>query len=113
MPLKFDWNPKKAKQNIKKHGVSFDEAAIVFSDSLSMTYDDPDHSCGENRYIIIGFSALGNLLFAVCFSCRDRRCNKNYKGNIAGQGRDGGKTMPTSLQSNISTRMLKACRIRL
>ena len=63
MPLKFEWNPKKAKQNIEKHGVSFDEAATVFSDPLSMTYDDPDHSYGENRYIIIGLSAPGNLLF--------------------------------------------------
>ncbi len=63
MPLKFEWNPKKAKQNIEKHGVSFDEAATVFSDPLSITYDDPDHSYGENRYIIIGLSALGNLLF--------------------------------------------------
>ncbi len=63
MPLKFEWNPKKAKQNIEKHGVSFDEAATAFSDPLSMTYDDPVHSYGENRYIIIGLSALGNLLF--------------------------------------------------
>lgn len=63
MPLKFEWNPKKAKQNIEKHGVSFDEAATVFYDPLSMTYDDPDHSYGESRYIIIGLSSLGNLLF--------------------------------------------------
>lgn len=63
MPLKFEWNPIKAKQNIEKHGVSFDEAATVFSDPLSMTYDDPDHSYGENRYIIIGLSAQGELLF--------------------------------------------------
>ncbi len=63
MALKFEWNPNKAKKNIEKHGVSFDEAATAFSDPLSMTYDDPDHSYGENRYIIIGLSALGNLLF--------------------------------------------------
>lgn len=63
MPLKFEWNPKKAKKNIEKHGVSFDEAATVFSDPLSMTYDDPDHSYGENRYIIIGLSAQGESLF--------------------------------------------------
>ena len=63
MSLKFEWNPKKAKQNIEKHGVSFEEASTVFSDLLSMTYDDPDHSYGENRYIIIGLSALGNMLF--------------------------------------------------
>jgi len=63
MSLKFKWNPNKAKKNIAKHGVSFDEAATVFSDPLSMTYDDPDHSYGENRYIIIGLSAFGKLLF--------------------------------------------------
>ncbi|WP_211232819.1 BrnT family toxin [Desulfatirhabdium butyrativorans] len=63
MPLKFDWNPKKAQKNIEKHGVSFDEAATVFSDPLSMTYDDPDHSYEENRYIIIGLSSRSELLF--------------------------------------------------
>jgi len=63
MPLKFEWNPNKAKKNIEKHGVSFDEAATVFFDPLSMTYDDPDHSYDENRYIIIGLSDLGRLLF--------------------------------------------------
>ncbi len=63
MSLKFEWNPNKAKKNIQKHRISFDEAATVFSDPLSMTYDDPDHSYNENRYIIIGLSSLGNLLF--------------------------------------------------
>ncbi len=63
MPLKFEWNTNKAKKNIEKHGVSFDEASTVFSDPLSMTYDDPDHSYGENRYIIIGLSSNGKLLF--------------------------------------------------
>ena len=63
MSLKFKWNPNKAKKNIEKHGVSFDEAATVFSDPLSMTYDDPDHSYDENRYIIIGLSILDKLLF--------------------------------------------------
>ncbi|MDL1975035.1 MAG: BrnT family toxin [Deltaproteobacteria bacterium] len=61
--MKFEWNPNKAKKNIEKHGVSFDEAATVFFDPLSMTYDDPDHSYDENRYIIIGLSDLGRLLF--------------------------------------------------
>jgi uncharacterized DUF497 family protein len=57
MPLNFEWNPQKAKKNIEKHGISFDEAATVFSDPLSITYDDPGHSYGENRYIIIGLSS--------------------------------------------------------
>jgi uncharacterized DUF497 family protein len=63
MSLKFEWDQNKAKKNIEKHGVAFDEAVTVFSDSFSMTYDDPDHSSDENRYIIIGLSPLGNLLF--------------------------------------------------
>jgi len=62
MPLKFEWNPKKARKNIEKHGISFNEAATVFSDPLSMTYDDPDHSDDEERFIITGFSDSGKLL---------------------------------------------------
>ncbi|MCD4755709.1 MAG: BrnT family toxin, partial [Deltaproteobacteria bacterium] len=53
--MRFEWDPKKAKQNLKKHAVSFDEAVTVFYDSLSGTFDDPDHSVGEHRYITIGF----------------------------------------------------------
>lgn len=63
MSLKFEWNPDKAEKNIEKHGVSFIEASTVFSDPLSITYDDPDHSYNENRYIIIGLSSHGKLLF--------------------------------------------------
>jgi len=58
----FEWDPKKAMQNIKKHGVSFDEAVTVFYDPLSATFNDPDHSVGEHRYITIGFSSQGLLL---------------------------------------------------
>ncbi len=72
MSLKFEWNPSKAKKNIEKHGVSFEEAATVFSDSLSLAYNDPDHSCDENRYIIIGLSALGKLLFVSHTETDDR-----------------------------------------
>jgi uncharacterized protein len=63
MALKFEWDPNKAKKNKKKHGMSFDEAATVFFDPLSMNYEDPDHSYEENRYIIIGLSNFGRLLF--------------------------------------------------
>jgi len=47
MYLIFKWNTEKAKRNLKKQGLSFNEAATVFSDSLSITYDDPDHSYGD------------------------------------------------------------------
>jgi len=60
--VQFEWDTKKAEQNIKKHGVSFDEAVTIFYDPLSATFDDPDHSIGEQRYITIGFSSQGLLL---------------------------------------------------
>jgi len=58
----FGWNGEKAKQNLKKHGVSFEEAVTVFYDPLSATFDDPDHSVGEYRYITIGLSSLDRLI---------------------------------------------------
>ncbi|MEA1998199.1 MAG: BrnT family toxin [Euryarchaeota archaeon] len=60
--MRFEWDPKKAKRNLRKHAVSFDEAVTVFYDSLSATFDDPDHSVGEHRYITIGFSSRNRLL---------------------------------------------------
>lgn len=59
----FEWDPKKAKRNDRKHGVSFAEAATVFNDALSRTFDDPDHSIDEQRFIVIGLSNKGRLLF--------------------------------------------------
>jgi hypothetical protein len=60
--MEFEWNPSKAELNIEKHGVSFQEAATIFNDPLSITFPDPDHSIGENRYVIIGVSQFGQLL---------------------------------------------------
>jgi uncharacterized protein len=60
--LKFEWDPKKAASNLRKHGVSFEEAASVFSDLLASVYEDPDHSAGEKRYLTIGTSRQGRLL---------------------------------------------------
>ena len=59
----FDWDSEKEKANIRKHGVSFSEAASVFYDVLSLTYPDPDHSIMESCDIIIGLSNKGRLLF--------------------------------------------------
>ena len=70
----FEWDPKKARQNMKKHGVSFDEAVTVFYDPLSATFNDPDHSVGEHRFITIGFSSRG-LLLVVAHTER----NKNIR----------------------------------
>ena len=60
--MKFEWNLEKARQNLEKHSVSFEEAATVFNDSLSVTFPDPQHSLGENRYVMIGVSKFGKLL---------------------------------------------------
>ena len=58
----FEWDPKKARLNLRKHGVSFDEAATVFYDPLSATFDDPDHSDEEQRLITVGVSSQDRLL---------------------------------------------------
>ncbi len=60
--MEFEWDPNKAVKNIKKHGVSFNEAATVFGDPLSTTFPDPDHSIQESRFIIIGLSRSGRAL---------------------------------------------------
>jgi len=61
-PVEFEWDPKKADYNLKKHGVDFAEASTVFNDPLSITYFDPDHSFEEDRFIIIGLSVYHRLL---------------------------------------------------
>ncbi|KAA0222665.1 BrnT family toxin [candidate division KSB1 bacterium] len=60
--MQFEWDPKKAEHNLGKHGVDFIEASSVFYDPLSVTYPDPIHSMGEERYIIIGLSVNNRLL---------------------------------------------------
>ena len=58
----FEWDPRKATGNLKKHGISFAEAVTVFSDPAARIFDDPDHSVDERREIIIGYSARPRLL---------------------------------------------------
>ena len=60
--MRFEWDPGKAKGNLRKHKVSFDEAITVFYDPLSVTFDDPDHSTNENRLVTVGYSWQGRLL---------------------------------------------------
>jgi uncharacterized DUF497 family protein len=60
--VRFEWNSRKAGANLRKHGVSFDEAASVFFDPLSATGDDPDHSVDERRFVTFGKSSSGHLL---------------------------------------------------
>ncbi len=61
----FKWNLKKAKTNLEKHGVSFEEASTAFKDPLSLTIDDPLHSSGEERLVLIGMSYNNRMLVVV------------------------------------------------
>jgi len=60
--VKFEWDPRKATGNLRKHGVTFDEAMTVFADWQSFTIQDPDHSEDEERFIIIGVSSRARIL---------------------------------------------------
>ena len=69
--LIFEWDPKKAETNLKKHGVSFEEASTAFKDPLSLTIDDPLHSSDEERLILIGMSYNNSMLVIVHTEIRD------------------------------------------
>lgn len=70
--MEFEWDPKKASQNLRKHNVSFHEAAAVFGDFLSATVSDPDGSAEEYRYITVGLSNRGRLLMVAHAERRGR-----------------------------------------
>ena len=70
--LNFEWDPAKAASNHEKHGVSFEEAATAFGDPLSLTIYDPDHSAGEDRYVLLGLSENHRLL-VISHAERDDR----------------------------------------
>jgi uncharacterized protein len=70
--VNFEWDPGKAKQNRRKHQVSFEEAATVFGDPLAITYPDPDHSTSEQRFITIGMSTVNRVLI-VAHADRDEK----------------------------------------
>jgi len=72
--LRFEWNDRKAVTNLKKHGVSFDEAKTVFFDERAKLIDDPDHSEDEERFVLLGISSALRLLL-VCHCYRS-------KGNV-------------------------------
>jgi uncharacterized DUF497 family protein len=65
MRVTVEWDSTKARRNLKKHGVSFEEAATVFTDPLSSTIEDPLHSEDEDRFVIIGQSIRGRILVVV------------------------------------------------
>jgi uncharacterized DUF497 family protein len=61
----YEWDPKKATENQRKHGLSFDDAAMVFLDPLAITFDDPEHSLNERRFITIGMTTDQRLVFVA------------------------------------------------
>jgi uncharacterized DUF497 family protein len=70
--MRFEWDPKKATTNLKKHGVTFQEAATVFGDPLAITFQDPDHSGDEERQMTFGLSLQKRLLVVSHTERRDR-----------------------------------------
>ena len=68
----FEWDSKKAETNARKHGVTFDEACTAFGDPLALLLPDPDHSFGEERYVVLGMSDQQRLL-VVSFAERPPR----------------------------------------
>ena len=69
MSLEFEWDPAKAEENSRQHGITFEEAATVFGDPLARIFDDPEHSLDEPREIIVGYSERHRLLL-VSFTDR-------------------------------------------
>lgn len=68
MTIHFEWDSRKAALNMRKHGVSFEEARTVFFDEYAKVIDDPDHSESEDRFILLGVSsALRLLLVCHCY----------------------------------------------
>ena len=66
--IQFEWDSRKAAANLKKHGVSFDQARTVFFDEHAKLIDDPDHSDEEDRFVLLGISSsLKVLLVCHCY----------------------------------------------
>lgn len=93
MSLAFEWDLRKARSNLAKHDVAFDEASTIFGDPLSLTIPDPDHSLLEERHVTMGRASSGKLLVVVhtdrgdnirIISARhaSRRERKSYEKNI-------------------------------
>ena len=90
MSLQFTWDSRKATANLRKHGVGFPEAATAFADPLSLTIPDPDHSVGEERFVLFGQSERrrvvvvahverGDLIRIISARLATRRERKTYE----------------------------------
>ncbi|MCK6572073.1 BrnT family toxin [Myxococcota bacterium] len=62
MSLTFEWDDTKARMNVRKHGITFEEAATAFGDPLSVTIEDPDHSSDEARFLLLGATYAGQIV---------------------------------------------------
>ena len=82
--MKFEWDPKKARSNLRKHKVSFEEAATAMSDPMATTGADPDHSIGEFRYITFGISERSRLV--VIAHTEQRDSIRMISARLAGKG---------------------------
>ena len=72
--IHFEWDPRKARSNLRKHGVSFDEATSVFYDEEALMLDDPEHSEDEERFVLLGLSSVLRILVVIhCFRREDER----------------------------------------
>ena len=70
--MQFEWDPAKARANVRKHGVSFEEASSIFGDALAYTFADPDHSVREGRWLTFGLSDRGRILLVSHVDRDDR-----------------------------------------
>ena len=72
--IEFSWDARKARQNLQKHKVSFEEAATVFYDEAAIEYFDPEHSVDEDRFLMLGLSGrLRVMVVSYCFKKKDSR----------------------------------------
>ena len=69
--MRFAWDDAKDEANVRKHGISFEEASTVFADENARLKHDPDHSRAEDRFVLLGFSAKLRLLL-VCHAYREK-----------------------------------------
>ena len=76
MPVyEFEWDPEKAKGNLRKHGIAFEEPATVFLDSRAVSVYDTGHGAGEDRWTTLGLASTGRVL-VVCHAFREVRRNR-------------------------------------
>ena len=70
--MEFEYDAAKAALNFKKHGLTFEEASTIFGDPMAYTFADPDHSVGEESWLVLGMSHSARL-FAVIYTHRGEK----------------------------------------